>query len=327
MFGLYYILVQSLYILGGVELFAFTIILYTIYIVRFKSNIEKTTAFIISAVFSVLIALVILKKAEHFTLIWTIFVPIATIFVYGTTKGVKFTMVFYAIVFFLAYQGIDVWQNGAWNIASFVRFVLASTLLTILISILELGLENAHIALEKKREQEKAYVEQLTQYSITDPLTKLYNRRHLNQIFSKNFQVAAKHNILYAFVMVDLDFFKQYNDKYGHKEGDEVLIKISKILSNNLKRDSDYAFRVGGEEFACLIIAKNEENIIKHINIIRQEIEETKLITASFGICIIDKFDYENFDDMYRFADKFLYEAKENGRNQVVCGLEVLKKA
>jgi diguanylate cyclase (GGDEF)-like protein len=194
-----------------------------------------------------------------------------------------------------------------------------------MVYILELSLENAFNALEKKIEQEKSYIKKLTQFSITDPLTKLYNRRYLNEVFIKNFKVAEKNEYLYVFVILDLDYFKKYNDTYGHKEGDEVLVKVSKILTDNLRRDSDYAFRVGGEEFAYLILAKKEEYLFTFIEKVRQEIEDTKLITASFGVCIIDNYENNDFDEMYREADKFLYEAKDKGRNQVVGGIVKLK--
>jgi diguanylate cyclase (GGDEF)-like protein len=306
-------------------LFSSILILYAIYRVRYKDNITVTTTLVIITVFGVLLAIILLKKAEHFTLIWTIFVPIATIFIYGTKIGFRLTIGFYIVAFILTYQGIDIWQDGAWNQASYVRYVLASILLTTMIYILELSLENAFNALEERIEKEKSYIKQLTQYAITDPLTKLYNRRYLDEVFSKNFQVAAKSQYLYVFVVLDLDYFKNYNDTYGHKAGDEVLVKVSKILTNDMRRDSDYAFRVGGEEFACLLLARNEERVFSFIEKVRQDIEDTKLVTASFGVCIIDNFEYEDFDEMYRVADKFLYEAKDNGRNQIVGGLTKLK--
>jgi diguanylate cyclase (GGDEF)-like protein len=309
-----------------VDVFGLIVILYALYRIRFLLNIRKTTTVVIITIFSALVAIVIFLKGDYFTLMWTIFIPIITILLKGTKKGLRFSIVFYAIIFFLTYQGVDIWQNGTWSIASYSRYVLISIIFTTIIYVYQLGLEKMYITLEEKRKQEKSYIEQLTQYSITDPLTKLYNRRYLDQIFSKNFKLVSRNNHLYALVMMDLDYFKKYNDKHGHIAGDDVLVKISKILSNNMRRDNDYAFRVGGEEFACLIMGQNEENIIKHIDRIRQEIEETKLITASFGVCIIDKFDYEDFDEMYKIADDFLYKAKEKGRNQVLGGLTRLKQ-
>ena len=324
-FGLYYILVQSLYLMGSIELFSVLLILFSLHRLKKTSSVKLTTFIIITAIFSALLALVIFKKSEDFTLIWTIFVPISSILIYGTKKGLWLSASFYSVVFFLSYQGIDVWQNGAWNMGSYTRYVAASSFLTLIIYVFEMSLENAFSALEKIREQEQSYIEQLTKYSITDPLTSLYNRRYLDQAFYKNFQTANKSNSLYVFFILDLDYFKKYNDTYGHKKGDEVLVKISEILTTNMKRDSDCAFRLGGEEFACLIMAKDEANIFNLIEKVRQDIEDTKLITASFGVCIIDEFECENFDEMYKVADKFLYEAKDRGRNQIVGELTRLK--
>jgi len=327
MFGFYYLFVQSLHILGSVMLFSAMLISYAIYRVRYKDNIVVTTTLVIVTVFGVLLAIILLKKAEHFTLIWTIFVPIATIFVYGTKQGLRMTVGFYAVVFTLAYYGIGVWQEGYWNHLDLIRYVVASTLLTIVIFVLENALEEAHEAIEERTKKEKAYIKQLTQYSITDPLTKLYNRRYLDEAFHKNFQVAQKSNSLFIFTILDLDFFKNYNDTHGHKEGDEVLIKVSNILNKNMQRDSDQAFRVGGEEFVCLMMAREEANVFAFIEKIRKDIEDTKLITASFGVCIIDSFELESLDEMYKIADKFLYEAKEKGRNQVLGGLTKLTQS
>jgi diguanylate cyclase (GGDEF)-like protein len=326
-FGLFYIFVQSSYKIGIFELIATVFIIYALYRVRYKDNIKLTAVIVITAVFSVLLALVIFKKAEHLTIIWTIFVPLSTIFVYGTKQGLRMTVGFYAVVFTLAYYGIGVWQEGYWNHLDLIRYVVASTLLTIVIFVLENALEEAHEAIEERTKKEKAYIKQLTQYSITDPLTKLYNRRYLDEAFHKNFQVAQKSNSLFVFTILDLDFFKNYNDTHGHKEGDEVLIKVSNILNKNMQRDSDQAFRVGGEEFVCLMMAREEANVFAFIEKIRKDIEDTKLITASFGVCIIDSFELESLDEMYKIADKFLYEAKEKGRNQVLGGLTKLTQS
>jgi diguanylate cyclase (GGDEF)-like protein len=326
-FGLYYIFVQSLYIIGIFELTSTLLIIYALYRVRYKDNVKLTAVIVISAVFSVLLALVVLKQAEHLTIIWTIFVPISTIFIYGTKQGLRMTVGFYVVVFTLTYYGIGVWQESYWNHLDFTRYVVASTLLTVVIYVLENTLEEAHKALKERTEKEKADIKQLTQYSITDPLTKLYNRRYLDEAFHKNYQVARKNNSLYVFTILDLDFFKNYNDTHGHKEGDDVLIKVSNILNINMQRDSDKAFRVGGEEFACLMMAREEANVFAFIEKIRQDIEDTKLITASFGVCIIDSFEFESLDEMYKTADKFLYEAKEKGRNQVLGGIVKLKQS
>jgi diguanylate cyclase (GGDEF)-like protein len=324
-FGLYYI-IKSSYIMGGIELFAVTLILTALYRIKKGHNIKLTISLIVPAILGVLLALVIFKKSEDYTLIWTMFAPMATIYLYGTKKGSLLCALFYAVVFYIAYQGIDIWQNGAWNMASYSRLVFANIFLAVCIYVLELVSEISFISLQEKRKKEKTHVDQLTYYSNTDSLTNLYNRRYLDKIFPKNFKLAAESNSLYVFAILDLDFFRKYNDTHGHKAGDEALVEISKILKDNMRQNNGYAFRIGGGEFACLMIAKNEANIFAFIEKARQDIENTKLVTASFGVCIINEFDYEDFDEMYRMADIFLYEAKEKGKNQVVSDMVRLKQ-
>jgi diguanylate cyclase (GGDEF)-like protein len=324
--GLYYIFISPSYIIGWIELFSAFLILIALYRTKNGHNIKLTMSFIVFTILGVALALIILRKSEDYTLIWTMFAPMTTIYLYGTKKGSLLCALFYAVVFYVTYQGVDIWQNGAWNMISYVRFVSANITLAICIYILESISEASFISLQEKRKQEKTYIDQLTYYSNTDSLTELYNRRYLDQIFSKNFKLAAKSNSLYVFAILNLDFFKRYNDTYGHKAGDKALIKISKILENNMKQNNDYAFRISGAEFACLMIAKNEASVFAIIEKTRQEIENTKLATASFGVCIIDKFDYEDFDEMYRMADIFIYEAKEKGKNQVVGDIVRLKQ-
>jgi diguanylate cyclase (GGDEF)-like protein len=304
--------------MGIIELIASSLLMYALYKVKRGFRIKTMINIISIIVIGVLIALIVFKKGEHFTLIWTIFVPIAAIFIYGTKIGLRISILFYVVAFYLTFQGLDIWQNGAWNVASYIRFVAANMILTLTIYLLKLSLESAFDSIDKTREKEKAHLELITKHAITDPLTKLYNRRYLDETFHKNFQLAKHSHNLYIFFILDLDFFKVFNDTHGHKAGDDVLTTVSEILMQNMRRDGDYAFRIGGEEFGCLIMAQDEAHVFDLVEKIRKEVEDTKLITASFGVCIINKFDYEDFDAMYKSADKFLYEAKHKGRNQVV---------
>lgn len=88
--------------------------------------------------------------------------------------------------------------------------------------------------------------------AITDGLTNLFNRRHFDNIFPKAINLAKRKNELLCLMLIDIDYFKRYNDTYGHLMGDHALISIANTLKNNLQRADDYCFRVGGEEFAIL---------------------------------------------------------------------------
>jgi diguanylate cyclase (GGDEF)-like protein/PAS domain S-box-containing protein len=161
--------------------------------------------------------------------------------------------------------------------------------------------------------------------SITDGLTNIYNRRHFDDIFPKIINNAKRKNELVSFLFIDIDNFKQYNDNYGHESGDKVLIELGKCLKNSLNRSSDYAFRLGGEEFAVVFQSETKEKAIKFANTLRKNIEDlniehkfsstSSVVTASMGLIC------KNANDLtisvYKQADDLLYEAKKNGRNQV----------
>ncbi|MDN5128358.1 transporter substrate-binding domain-containing protein [Aliarcobacter butzleri] len=166
----------------------------------------------------------------------------------------------------------------------------------------------------------------LEEISITDGLTNIYNRRYFDQIFPKIINSAKRNNELIAFLFMDIDHFKQYNDNYGHEKGDNVLIKFAACLKESLNRSSDFAFRLGGEEFAVVFQPETKEKAIEFANIIKNNIEKLQIkhefssvhlhITASMGLVCKNANDI-SIDEIYKEADDLLYEAKRSGRNQV----------
>ncbi|MBD3830598.1 MAG: GGDEF domain-containing protein [Arcobacter sp.] len=126
--------------------------------------------------------------------------------------------------------------------------------------------------------------------------------------------------------MVDIDYFKQYNDTYGHQKGDVALEDVARLLKNKTNRASDFAFRLGGEEFA-IITTLEKEKAIEFAQILRTEIENLKIehkasdiskhLTISIGLVSKNANEVENSDKLYKEADDNLYEAKKQGRNTV----------
>lgn len=168
----------------------------------------------------------------------------------------------------------------------------------------------------------------LENVSYTDSLTSLHNRRYFNYIYEKELK-RAKRNLEYiTFMMLDIDFFKQYNDTYGHLEGDNALKSVAQSLKNILKRPSDYVFRLGGEEFGILLTQTNESSsaklareicdAIKEEKILHEKSSVNKYVTISIGVvcCIAD----DALDDeiLISRADEMLYEAKETGRDRYI---------
>ncbi|WP_294963031.1 GGDEF domain-containing protein [Sulfurimonas sp.] len=108
---------------------------------------------------------------------------------------------------------------------------------------------------------------------LHDSLTGLYNRRYYDEIIKKELMRSKRDKILFTFVILDIDYFKRYNDTYGHQEGDNVLKAVAKVLKKNLNRRGDYCFRLGGEEFGFLFTVKSADESYRFSNMICKEIE------------------------------------------------------
>jgi diguanylate cyclase (GGDEF)-like protein/PAS domain S-box-containing protein len=160
--------------------------------------------------------------------------------------------------------------------------------------------------------------------SITDELTKLYNRRFFNTKFEEEINRAKRENNYFSLLIIDIDYFKEYNDTYGHQEGDSALSNVANVLINHTNRSSDFAFRLGGEEFGIITISEKEK-IIEFATHIKNTIEKLKIphsksivsnyLTISIGITSRKGNDISTSAILYKEADDALYIAKNNGRN------------
>jgi diguanylate cyclase (GGDEF)-like protein len=156
--------------------------------------------------------------------------------------------------------------------------------------------------------------------SITDPLTKLYNRQKLNDVLEM--MLLRRHwneENSFGMIITDVDYFKKVNDTYGHQVGDKVLIAVANILSQTI-RTGDILARWGGEEFVVLVSDVDKEKICFVAEKLRTAIEQMNIpdmgtITASFGVSLFVEGDTDE-TLMYR-SDLALYRAKKNGRNRV----------
>lgn len=167
----------------------------------------------------------------------------------------------------------------------------------------------------------------IEEIAIHDELTQLFNRRHFNEVFEHECNRAKRAASNFLFVMIDVDNFKNYNDTYGHQDGDRVLQKIGKILKENTKRSGDYAFRLGGEEFGILAQNRLKEKALLFVEKIRKAVEEHKIehklnndvghITISAGIFFRLLKIEDTSAKIYKKADELLYKAKAKGRNRI----------
>jgi diguanylate cyclase (GGDEF)-like protein len=186
------------------------------------------------------------------------------------------------------------------------------------ISKFRLGLELSAIMLEDERNN---YFDQ----SIIDELTQLRNRRDFQQTFKRYISNYRTSDNWLCIAIIDIDFFKYYNDHYGHPKGDDCLRAVGKVL-NSLKDSHDvYSARVGGEEFALLwfeseashvnVIISQLQELIKELKIPHEKSKVLPYLSISIGVCIEQCGASNDAQTMYDMADKALYTAKEGGRN------------
>ncbi len=157
--------------------------------------------------------------------------------------------------------------------------------------------------------------------SVTDPLTKLFNRRHFENEFEREFRRSKRYSTDLSIAIIDIDLFKKINDTYGHSCGDYVLREVAFLMKNNF-RQTDILFRYGGEEFIVILTETPAQTACVPLERLRKRIENTKFlfnnqeIKVTISIGTTSKTDFEKSENMFDLADKALYEAKNNGRNQ-----------
>ncbi len=167
--------------------------------------------------------------------------------------------------------------------------------------------------------ERKRFEEQLREMSERDPLTNTYNRRHLYTILETETGRARRYSTELSIVMFDIDHFKMINDTHGHLAGDQVLIRIAKIVQQEL-RSVDMLARYGGEEFLIVAPGIGRLRAVVLAERLRTLIAAEKFgdipqVTCSFGVY---QFDDENTDALFRRVDDLMYKAKQQGRNCVV---------
>lgn len=183
---------------------------------------------------------------------------------------------------------------------------------------------NAHIKLKKQRIQLEQQAELLKVISVTDDLTGLFNRRHMNTVLKREFERCLRYNTDLSCLLIDLDYFKKVNDTYGHGFGDIVLRDFSQSLANSI-RTTDYAFRYGGEEFLILLPQTDINGAVKIGENIRERTENNRIesgaisvsVTFSGGLSSFHKHHPATSKEMLAFSDNALYASKKAGRNRM----------
>ena len=177
--------------------------------------------------------------------------------------------------------------------------------------------QNAELS-KTKRELEKI--------SLTDALTGLANRRHFDLYLEQEWSRALRQKQPISMVMLDIDYFKAFNDAYGHPLGDQCLTQVAQALEEVVQRPTDLAARYGGEEFALVLpntqnaaaVAEACRVAIQALGIAHEFSDVAPVITISAGVCSLIPTRYMSPAVLIQQADDALYEAKETGRNRVI---------
>ncbi len=169
--------------------------------------------------------------------------------------------------------------------------------------------------------------QKLKYLSLTDGLTNIANRRYFDELIHKEWQRALRKASPIALIMVDIDYFKLFNDSYGHQSGDECLKKVAMALNVEMKRSGDFVARYGGEEFAvvlpdtelagALAIAENMSRNVANLQIEHADSDVSDHVTISLGVTSVIPVQNLDVGCLVQQADKALYAAKEQGRNQI----------
>ncbi len=174
---------------------------------------------------------------------------------------------------------------------------------------------------------ESRYHETVYSMMTKDGLTNVYNKRYLLETLEREFDRGKANGRPFSFVMIDIDFFKKFNDTYGHLAGDEVLQEFAKRIQAQCGANQVFA-RFGGEEFAVLLVETAVDEAAIFAESIRKVVADELFeccagplkVTASFGVAEFKSDAHSDYSELLEESDQNLYAAKENGRNQVSCG-------
>ncbi|HEX2981682.1 MAG TPA: GGDEF domain-containing protein, partial [Anaerolineaceae bacterium] len=179
---------------------------------------------------------------------------------------------------------------------------------------------------------QKRFETALQKMAITDPLTGLFNRRQFFDLAEHELERSRRYGHPMSLIILDIDDFKRVNDHYGHRAGDQVLQTVTQALDGQL-RDSDIIGRYGGEEFTILLPETDAPHAVEAAERLRQIAAKCSVdtghglaqVTISLGVVCAQPSDTLNVDQILEHADRALYSAKHNGRNQACLWVEGLE--
>jgi diguanylate cyclase (GGDEF)-like protein len=204
------------------------------------------------------------------------------------------------------------------SIANQIAGAIASGLLYAELKQVTAQLEEKTRALEEANSHLGSAIEALHRISTQDGLTGLSNRRHFDDTLVLEWRRAVRNGMPLSLLMIDVDFFKAFNDQQGHQAGDDVLRGVARILRDAVHRAADIVARYGGEEFVVLLPETDANHAQLIAESLRSSIEQVGTVTASIGVATLSPSREGSAHELVGKADEALYQAKRSGRNRVV---------
>ncbi|MBI4804671.1 MAG: diguanylate cyclase [Desulfovibrio sp.] len=237
-------------------------------------------------------------------------------------------------------QPFSLWKLYRWQIIALFAFIVAESMLVVYLLKVVRDRRSAHATLEEERSSLEKHVHQRTEelreanqqlslLSFHDCLTNIANRRRFDGVLSAELLRRKRSGKPLSLIMLDIDFFKQYNDTYGHIAGDDCLRKIAGLLVDKSNRTTDLTARYGGEEFSIIlpetsaygaqVIAERIRKGVKDLAIPHSSSSISDHVTVSLGVVTISEAKPVSPKELIFLADELLYEAKSGGRDRVVA--------
>ena len=308
-------LLNKSFVLASALLLASLVYFIGYYINKKFRNVALCSSIIIYSLYLFMFYLVYAGGVENTGPLWIFIVAPVSVFIHGLKRGLLNISIFVIIVTMIMFLPTGDIAQATYSTEFKLRLIYSFLTVTFLSALYEYSREQSYnhaLELSKKYQQ----------LANMDPLTQLSNRRDALGILKHEQARITRNKEPLSIIICDIDDFKKVNDQYGHNAGDAVLINIAKLFYDNI-REQDCIARWGGEEFLFILpqtLAKNANTFAEKIHEIMQnhvisyEDKEIK-VTISMGIAQLDG--NKSIDEVINRADKYLYQAKDAGRNQI----------
>ncbi|HKJ96033.1 MAG TPA: GGDEF domain-containing protein, partial [Gammaproteobacteria bacterium] len=304
------------------DLFGFACALAVGMYFRLSGNTARAAALGDLACFLTLMAFILQAHGNDYFILWAMVYPPVAFLLHGPRRGALHVGIFAAVLFMAAFPGVGEWSHGHMHAIALSNLVGALLALGIITGVTERNREYVFLRLVRARAE-------LLRISVHDELTGVYNRRYFNEVLARELSRTMRERRHLAFLMLDVDHFKAYNDANGHPAGDRTLLQVAQAISGAFTRAEDLVFRLGGEEFGVLfhvgrpaaaeVMAERVRRRVERLGIPAAD-GEYPFVTVSGAVTHVSGAGPISADALYKEVDAALYRAKSEGRNRIlVC--------